>query len=105
MKTVESDMLLLKERFLDKGIPVVLGEFGCSTNKDPASVVKYLSTVCAAAHSMGVVPVLWDPASHYDRRALKWTNPQVGEALARIAADDANLGAAPKAKEPPQNPR
>ncbi|MGI4789089.1 MAG: glycoside hydrolase family 5 protein [Janthinobacterium lividum] len=82
---VKRDMLPLKERFLDKGIPVVVGEFGCSASKDPASVVKYLSTVCETAYSLGCVPMLWDPGSFYNRRTLRWTNPQVREALARIA--------------------
>lgn len=84
---VKRDMLPLKERFLDKGIPVVIGEFGCPTvNKDPSSVVKYLSTVCETAYSLGCVPMLWDAGGFYDRRTLKWKNPQIGEALARIAA-------------------
>lgn len=86
VEAVRRDMLPLKERFLDNGIPVVVGEFGCPTNKDPASVVKYLSTVCETAYSLGCVPMLWDAGGFYDRRALTWKNPQVGEALARIAA-------------------
>lgn len=81
---VERDMLPLQERFLDKGIPVIIGEFSCPPSKDPASVVKYLSTVCQTATSLGCVPMLWDAGGFYDRRALKWKNPQLGEALARL---------------------
>jgi endoglucanase len=84
---VQSDMLKVKERFIDNGIPVVVGEFGCpTTNKDPDSIVKYLSTVCKTAYSMGCVPVLWDAGNFYERKELTWKIPQLGEALARIAA-------------------
>ena len=84
---VRTDLLPLKERFIDRGIPVILGEFGSAvTKKDPASVVKYLSTVGQTAYSLGLVPVLWDPGDHYNRRTLQWNNPQIGQAMAQIAA-------------------
>jgi len=87
VEAVRRDMLKLKVRFLDKGIPVILGEFGCpTTNKDPNSVVKYLSTVCQTAYSLGIVPVLWDAGNLYDRKELKWKIPLVGQNMARIAA-------------------
>ncbi len=86
IEAVKENLLPLKERFLDKGIPVVLGEFGCPSNKDPASLVAYLSTVCETAYSLGYVPMLWDAGGHYDREACEWQNPQLREALARITA-------------------
>lgn len=87
VEVVKRDMLPLKARFLDKGIPVVVGEFGCpSTNKDPASIVKYLTTVCEIAWALGCVPVLWDAGNFYDRKARRFRDPKVSEALARIAA-------------------
>lgn len=87
VEAVKRDMLPLKPRFLDKGIPVVVGEFGCPTvNKDPASVVKYLSTVCDTARSIGCVPMLWDAGNLYNRETRRFRDPQLGEALARIAA-------------------
>jgi endoglucanase len=84
---VKRDMLPLKRRFLDRGVPVVVGEFGCpTTNKDPASVVKYLSTVCETAYSLGCVPMLWDAGSFYDRQTRRLRSPQLGAAFARVAA-------------------
>lgn len=85
VQVVKTDMLRMKKRFTDKGIPVVVGEFGCSSHKDPASTVKYLSTVCETAYSLGFVPMLWDVGEIYDRRTLKFRNPQMGKALTRIA--------------------
>ena len=83
---VKRDLLPLKARFLDHGIPVVIGEYGCPAQKDPASVVKYLTTVAGIAHTLGCVPMLWDAGGFYNRRTLKWNDPQVGAALARIAS-------------------
>lgn len=93
---VQRDMLKMKVRFIETGIPVIVGEFGCpSSNKEPASIVKYLSTVCQTAYSMGMVPMLWDAGNFYDRRHLKWKNPQLGEALSRIATLPPSLPSTP----------
>lgn len=85
VQAVKTDMLRMKKRFLDKGIPVVVGEFGCSSHKDPASTVKYLSTVCETAYSLGFVPMLWDIGEIYDRKTYRFRNPQLGRAFTRIA--------------------
>jgi endoglucanase len=87
VEAVKRDMLPLKTRFLDKGIPVVLGEFGVAAdNKDPASVLKYNTTVLEAAYSLGCVPVLWDTGRYFNRSTLKWNDPQLGKEFARVAA-------------------
>jgi len=83
---VKADLLKVKQRFIDRGIPVVLGEFGCSSKKDPASTFKYLTTVCQTAYSLGIVPMLWDTGEIYDRRTCKLNDPQLGEAFVKIAA-------------------
>jgi endoglucanase len=83
---LNSEMAKMK-KFTDQGIPVIFGEFGCpDRNKEPASIVKYLSTVCETAYSMGYVPVFWDAGNFYDRRACKFRDPKLGEAFTRIAA-------------------
>jgi endoglucanase len=87
VEAVKRDMLPLKARFLDNGIPVVIGEFGVAAgNKDPESVVKYNTTVCETAYLLGCVPVLWDTGRYFNRSTLKWNDPQLGKEFARIAA-------------------
>lgn len=70
---LKKSMDMLKKRFLDNGIPVIIGEYGCPMeNKDMNSVRKYLSKVCEEAYSMGMCPVLWSTPGHiYDREACK----------------------------------
>ncbi len=54
-------MDMLKETFIDNGIPVIIGEYGVATsNKTDEMVVLYLSSICEAAYTRGICPVLWD---------------------------------------------
>ena len=67
---MDKQMDMLKKTFVDKGIPVIIGEYGCpKENKDEASVRRYLSKVCDSSLSRGgICPVLWDITGlHYDR--------------------------------------
>lgn len=69
LNELKNNMNLLKSTFVDKGVPVIIGEYGCPTkNKDPESVRKFISSVCEEAYSRNMCPVLWDtPGLHYDR--------------------------------------
>lgn len=60
---------MMKTNFVDKGIPVIIGEYGCPIkNKEPESVRRFLTSVCKAAYERQLCPVLWDtPGGHYDR--------------------------------------
>lgn len=64
-----SNLDMMKNSFIDKGIPVIIGEYGCPIkNKEPESVRRFLSAVCEAAYTRQLCPVLWDtPGGHYDR--------------------------------------
>ena len=70
-KFVDSVFNLLKVQFLDKGYPVVIGEFGAMlrSNLSGQNLVQHLASrrafykyVASAAHKLGtIVPVAWDP--------------------------------------------
>lgn len=81
IKTLEKKMDIMKTTFADKGIPVIIGEYGCPTeNKDMASVRKYLSEVCMAAYVRGMCPIVWSTPGHlYDRESCKMTDSQIAE--------------------------
>jgi endoglucanase len=68
---------MLKPRFLDKGIPVIVGEYGATwKTKEPESVRRYLRAVAAKAFGMGMCPMLWDPGTHFDRHNLEFKDPE-----------------------------
>lgn len=66
---LEKNLDLVKTTFIDKGVPVVMGEFGTTKKHRSAETVRlYLSSVCEGAYERGICPVLWDtPGTFYDR--------------------------------------
>ena len=81
------EMDMMKSTFVDKGIPVIIGEYGCPTkNKEPESVYKFITSVCKAAYSRNMCPVLWDtPGGRYDRIEYKMVDSELNKALCDIA--------------------
>jgi endoglucanase len=81
---VKNDFNKMKVKFADRGVPVIIGEYGSTlVNKDPASVRLYISTVCKTAYDMGFCPVLWDPGTHYSRSERKFKDPQLASIFAQ----------------------
>jgi endoglucanase len=74
----------LKPRFLDKGIPVILGEYGASTKKEPASVRLYMLSIAEKVYKMGMCPMLWDPGSHFNRHNLQFDDPDLLKGFQKI---------------------
>lgn len=70
---LEYYMDMVETRFIDQGIPVIIGEYGCpKKNKDEESVRLYLSSVCSEAYERQMCPVLWDITGvHYDRNTCQ----------------------------------
>ncbi len=62
-KVITSTFSQLKEKFIDNGIPVYIGEIGCvrrATNRAESFRKYYLEYVCKAAKTYGLAPVFWD---------------------------------------------
>ncbi|MCQ2597292.1 MAG: glycoside hydrolase family 5 protein [Treponema sp.] len=88
------NMKKMKTTFVDKGIPVIIGEYGCPTkNKEQESIQNYVRLVALHAYKNGMCPVLWDiqkkgtaedPFSHYDRRTGRIVDPVVQENFRNI---------------------
>lgn len=76
---LERNMELMKTTYVDKGIPVIIGEYGCpKKNKEEASVRKFISSVCKEAYTRGMCPVLWDITDlHYDRTSCKMLDEEM----------------------------
>lgn len=79
VKELNKYMDMMKTNFIDKGIPVIIGEYGCPTkNKDADSVRLFLESVCEAAYSRQMCPVLWDITDlHYSRTDCKMKDQQL----------------------------
>lgn len=84
---LKSNMNKMKTAFLDKGIPVIVGEYGTvQNNKEPESVRRYLTETAHAVWELGMCPVLWDGSGDvYNRRSLNFNDPVIGEMYLRLS--------------------
>ena len=84
----------VKTTFVDKGIPVIFGEYGVLTNekdqKNREDIVEYLKTISSMALGTdGVTAYLWDAGNagdmqFYDRKNLKWFDPNIEQAYKEV---------------------
>lgn len=83
---LEKNMDLMKATYVDKGIPVIIGEYGCPVkNKDPESIQLYVSSVCRAAYDRQMCPVLWDVTdAQYSRSEYKMKDAELKEMMMSV---------------------
>lgn len=69
-----ANMNMLKETFIDNGIPVIVGEYGCfGKNKEREVKEHWMLTVSKAMYDIGACPVLWDtPGDECDRELAEF---------------------------------
>ena len=62
MRELVNNMQKMKERFVDKGVPVIIGEYSVCAKKlrERDSVHLYITSVIREATKWGMCPVLWD---------------------------------------------
>lgn len=84
-------MDMMKSSFIDKGIPVIIGEYGCPIkNKDPESVRLFLSSVCSAAYERNLCHVMWDtPEGQYNRTTCSMNDELLHQSLLEIVGKEA----------------
>ena len=85
-KELNRNMDMMKEHFVDKGIPVIIGEYGSATRgKEEGAVKRFLTAVCEAAYTRGMCPVLWDITDvFYNRRKAEFVDQDLLEGLMSI---------------------
>ena len=78
----------LKTWFIDKGIPVIVGEYGViDKDKDEEDRVYWFESVTKTALEYGCCPVVWDNGELIHRFKYEWKDPKLGEALKKIMAE------------------
>ena len=78
-KELTKYMDMIKTTFVDKGIPVIIGEYGVATGNKTADVVRlFVSSVVREARNRNICPVLWDTTGHfYDRNKCKFIDDEL----------------------------
>jgi aryl-phospho-beta-D-glucosidase BglC (GH1 family) len=85
---VDGDLSIIKPLFMDKGIPVILGEYGVTLRTTPldmtmhkAARAYWLKYVTQQALANGMIPFLWDTGGLIDRNNYTMLNQQDFDAL------------------------
>ncbi len=78
-KELAKYMDMLKTNYVDKGIPVIMGEYGVAKGNKTAEVVRlFISSVAKAAKDRNICPVLWDtPNNFYDRNHCRFYDEEL----------------------------
>lgn len=95
---IDTQMQKLKANFVDKGVPVIIGEFGCGRRrsfvatideaKHRASRCYYHSYIVKSAKTNGAVPFLWDtPNEMFNRQTGAVIDPDNLAAMQQGAAN------------------
>lgn len=94
-ETIDQQFQLMKTRFVDKGIPVVMGEFGTGVRKNLTgadlqlhldSRAHYFNYITKKALANGLIPFYWDIGELLDRTDNKVLDQQAFDALMNGAA-------------------
>ena len=83
---LNNNLDLIKKRFIDNGVPVIIGEYGCPTkNKEVESVRSYIYNVCKEIYDRHMVPILWDVTNEfYNRTSFQMIDPILKDKLMSI---------------------
>ena len=91
----------MKETFVDKGIPVIVGEYGVLTQekdqKNKDDIIKYLKTVASTSLAIdGISAYLWDAGNagdmqFFDRKNLTWFNSDIQNLYKDLKANGTNI--------------
>lgn len=87
---LNSELDLMKTNYVDKGIPVIIGEY-CMCSKKPKEYSDLWEIeVTRGIYERGMCPVYWDvqgsATNFFDRKTLTWGNPEVLAAMQEISA-------------------
>lgn len=79
-------MDMLTETFVSKGIPVIVGEYGCfGKNKTEDVKRAYMIDVCRETYERNMLPILWDTHdTFYDRNTCTYKDPLMLEQMMAI---------------------
>lgn len=85
IQEMEGKIALLKENFTDRGIPVIIGEFGTGLGNDTASRILFCSEFVRRCKELGIPAFFWDNGGEFNRKTLKWRTAGLLKAMVKAA--------------------
>lgn len=87
VKQMEDLYEMMKTNFVDKGIPVIIGEYAASGN-DKASCIFFIEKMVKLCSDYGMAPYYWDNGGQVDRNTHEWRTPEYLEAMKRASSGE-----------------
>lgn len=75
----------MKKNFVDRGIPVIIGEYAAS-GSDLSSCIFFIEKLNKLCSDYGIATFIWDSGRQVNRKTYKWRTPQYLEALKRATS-------------------
>lgn len=75
----------MKKNFVDKGIPVIIGEYAAS-GSDLSSCIFFIEKLNKLCSDYGIATFIWDSGRQVNRKTYKWRTPQYLEVLKRATS-------------------
>lgn len=75
----------MKKNFVDKGIPVIIGEYAAYAI-DLSSCIFFIEKLNKLCSDYGIATFIWDNGRQVNRKTYKWRTPQYLEALKRATS-------------------
>ena len=87
--SLDAEFDRINEIFISKGIPVIMGEWGCFHKNDMNSRIAHAKYYVKACLDLGICPVVWDNGvfSEYgliNRHKVEWVYPEVADAIVEM---------------------
>lgn len=80
VKQMEDLYGMLKSNFVDKGVPVIVGEYAASGN-DLASCILFIEKMTGLCREYGIAPFYWDNGGQVNRNTYEWRTPEFLKAM------------------------
>lgn len=89
-KSLDDGFDMLKSKFIDKGIPVIIGEFGSVNKNNTSDRVNHMEYYVKSAKQRGIKCFIWDNGVKkefglLDRKNLSWYFPEIIDAAMKSA--------------------
>lgn len=90
---------MLKDKFIDSGVPVILGEYGVNSAAEDTSRIYWCESVVKKCTNLGIATFFWDNGEEVDRETYEWRTEGLLDALKRASSGEDYTVEAPTEKD------
>ncbi|MGN1412142.1 MAG: glycoside hydrolase family 5 protein [Oscillospiraceae bacterium] len=81
IQLMETQVNKLVDRFINCGVPVIVGEYGVGYGTEKDSQILFCETFVKLCHDNGIPTFFWDNGNQLDRNSYEWRTPELLDAL------------------------